>query len=206
VAAGARALLTTPAAGKCYRSAGAEAALTQVLRVAEGGCLESFPQETIVYDAAQASLRTEVHLEAGAHFLGWDIVCLGRPAADERFGNGWCATRLELWREGKRLLTERARFPGGGEILTAAWGLAGYAVTATFVAAGDAPRLAERVREAAGPMEQGLGGITQMEGVLVARCLAPQAEAAKRWLVRVWQAAREALLHKPAAIPRIWYT
>jgi urease accessory protein len=207
VAAGARALLTTPAAGKFYRSAGAEAEQVHAFHVARGGCLEWFPQETIVYTAARARLRTEVHLEAGAHFLGWDVLCLGRPASGERFDRGSCHAALELWRDGHRLLSERARYDGGGEILGAGWGLAGYPVSATFVAAGGDAKLAERVREVLDSANgDGRFAVTALDGVLVARCLGEQAEAAKRRLTQVWSVAREALLGKAAAIPRIWYT
>jgi urease accessory protein len=207
VGPGARALLTTPAAGKFYRTAGADAELVQSLHVAEAGCLEWLPQETLVYSGAQAAVRTEVHLAEGARFLGWEILCLGRPAAGERFESGWCRTSIELWRAGRRLFTERARFEGGGEILDARWGLAGYPLTGTFFAACDDPRLAERVRERVQAVSgDGLFSVTAIEGVLVARYLGQQAEAARRWLVPVWDAVRLALLGKAAALPRIWYT
>jgi len=207
VSEGARALLTTPAAGKLYRSAGAEAEIVQALHVAESGCLEWLPQETIVYSAARAALRTEVHLAGGAGFLGWEVLCLGRPASGERFDSGWCRTGIELWRAGRRLLTERARFAGGGEILDARWGLAGYPLTGTFFAACDDPRLAGQVRERVDAVNgDGLFAVTAMEGVLVARVLGHQAEPARRRLVQVWQAVRRAQLGKEAVLPRIWYT
>jgi urease accessory protein len=207
VSAGARALLTTPAAGKFYRSAGADAEQVNHLRAAEGSTLEWFPQETILYSAAQAILRTEVHLDGDAKFLGWDIVCLGRPASGERFDRGWCRTSVELWRSGRRLLTERARFEGSGEILSAGWGLAGYPITGSFFATSADPRLPERVRQAVSfPAEQGLFGVTALDGVLIARVLAHQAESARRVLSQVWQVVRQELLGKQAVTPRIWYT
>lgn len=207
VSAGARALLTTPASGKFYRSAGADAELVQVLHVAEGGCLEWFPQETLVFNGARATLRTEVHLAEGAQFMGWEILCLGRPSAGERFESGVCRTGIELWREGRRLLTERMHFPGGGDVLHARWGLAGYPLTGTFFAACSDVRLAERVRERVKPLDgDGLFSVTAMDGVMVARYLGHQAEAARRLFVQVWSVVRGAALGKEAAHPRIWYT
>ena len=207
VSAGARALVTTPAAGKFYRTAGADAELVHSLHVAEAGCLEWFPQETLVFAGAQAALRTEVHLAEGAHFLGWEILCLGRPSAGERFESGWCRTGIELWRAGRRLLTERMHFPGGGAVLDARWGLAGYPLTGTFFAACGDPRLAGLVRERVKPLEaDGLFAVTAMDGVLVARELTHQAEVARRQLAQVWSVVRSALLGKEAVPPRIWYT
>lgn len=217
VGAGAEVLLTTPAAGKFYRSAGPEAEQVQSFRVAGGGCLEWLPQETIVYSAARAAQRTEVHLDAGARFIGWDIVCLGRPAAGESFLDGWYRSDLEIWREGRRLVTERARFGGAGDVLSAPWGLAGYPVTATLVAACDEPGVIDAAgidtavidiaRKAGGPDEaNALFGVSRLDGVLIARYLGFQGEAARRTLTRVWAALRETLLGKRAAIPRIWYT
>jgi len=52
VGEGARALVTTPAAGKAYRTLGPVSRQTQALSVADGAALEWLPQETIVYDGA----------------------------------------------------------------------------------------------------------------------------------------------------------
>jgi len=57
---GAHALLTTPGAGKWYRSAGPWA--SQTLRFEVAGALEWLPQESIVFDGALAQLETEVRL------------------------------------------------------------------------------------------------------------------------------------------------
>jgi urease accessory protein len=210
--AGAEVLLTTPAAGKFYRSAGPEAEQVHVLRVAGGGCLEWLPQETIVYSAARAAVRTEVHLDPGARFIGWEIVCLGRPAAGESFREGWYRSSLEVWRAGRRLVTERARFEGAGELLSAPWGLARYPVTATLVAVGDEREgidaaAVEAIRNAGGADEaDALFGVTRLDGVWIARYLGFHGEAARSRLTLAWTALRQALLGKAAAIPRIWYT
>jgi urease accessory protein len=207
----AQALVTTPAAGKFYRSAGPEAAHAQVLHIAPGGCLEWLPQETIVYNASRAVLHTEVHLESGARFIGWDVFCLGRPASGETFASGWYRSTLEIWRAGRRLLTERALYKGGAEVLRAPWGLSNYPVAGMLVAAigADDPgdRLRDAARQAAGPPgDKELFGITRLDSLLVARYLGHHGDAARRKLIAVWQALREGLLGRPVAIPRIWYT
>jgi urease accessory protein len=202
---GSRVLLTTPAAGKFYRGTDLAAEQSQVIRVASGACVEWLPQETIVFDGALAALRTEVHLERDAQFIGWDILCLGRPAAAETFTQGRFHADMEIWRDGRPLLIERGRIAGSGDLLTAPWGLAGYPVSATLVAVGEAPGMVEAARAAAGPDEpDGLLGITGIEGILVARYLGRHTEAARLRLTRVWDLARQALLGKPAEAPPIW--
>ncbi|MCK6389332.1 MAG: urease accessory protein UreD, partial [Zoogloea sp.] len=88
VEAGAHAQLTTPGAGKWYRSAGADASQTLELQVADGACLEWLPQESIVFDGARARMDTRIALAADSRLMAWDILCLGRAAAGERFGSG----------------------------------------------------------------------------------------------------------------------
>ncbi|WP_303908751.1 urease accessory protein UreD, partial [Thiohalomonas denitrificans] len=87
-AAEAGALITTPGATKFYRSAGPRAYMEQRLNVADGGALEWLPQENIVFPGALADIRTRIDLKGQAGFIGWETLCLGRPAADERFDAG----------------------------------------------------------------------------------------------------------------------
>src|SRR5690606_35765534 len=68
VAAGpaARALLTTPGAGKWYKSHGRVAQQRLNFSIADDALLEWLPQETIVFDAANAQMRTHVALTGNA--------------------------------------------------------------------------------------------------------------------------------------------
>jgi urease accessory protein len=63
---GAHAQLTTPGAGKWYRSAGLEASQTLDFTLAAGAALEWLPQETIVFDGARARMGATVALAADA--------------------------------------------------------------------------------------------------------------------------------------------
>ena len=78
---GAHALITTPAANKFYRSAGATARQVQELRVEAGATLEWLPQEQSLFNAARVDSLTRVALGDSARFLGWEITALGRPAS-----------------------------------------------------------------------------------------------------------------------------
>jgi urease accessory protein len=200
---GARALVTTPAAGKVYRTreGRAPAAQRHRLTVEAGGSLEWLPQETILYDGARVELDTRVDLDEGAAFIGWEILCLGRPAAGERFARGACRQRLELWRDGLPLCLERARLDGGAPVLDAPWGLRGAPVSGTLLAT-PAPPL-DLVRSL--PSGE-LTSATVIGDVLVARVLSGSAERAREHFIRLWALLRLALLGRPASAPRIWRT
>ncbi|HXH04370.1 MAG TPA: urease accessory protein UreD, partial [Candidatus Competibacteraceae bacterium] len=114
LAPGARALLTTPSAGKVYRSSGAVASVEHCLHVTDGAALEWLPQELIVYQGARLRALTRVELASAARFIGWEILCLGRPAAGEGFATGCVRLALELWRDGHPLYREHGHYPGGG--------------------------------------------------------------------------------------------
>ena len=144
----AHALLTTPAATKLYRSAGACSLIQQTLRAAGDALLEWLPQETIVFSGAIADVRTRIELSGSARFIGWEISCLGRPAAAERFDRGELGQRIELVRDGKLVYSERASYLGGAPVLAAPWGLRGEPVVGTLLCAGvDLGDELERLRE-----------------------------------------------------------
>jgi urease accessory protein len=202
---GARALVTTPAAGKVYRGDERPAAsVRQRLTVGAGGSLEWFPQETIVFEGGRVELETRVDLAEQGAFVGWELVCLGRPAAGEGFTAGACRQRFELWRAGRPLCLERARFDGGARALTAAWGLAGAPVTGTLLATPVAAPLAELRAWSGHPGE--LTSATSLEDVLVCRYLGASAERARAYFSRVWELVRPLLLQRPGHSPRIWST
>jgi urease accessory protein len=203
---GGHALLTTPASTKFYRSAGPAATQVQRLSVAAGAALEWLPQDTILFDGCRAELDTRVDLALGGVFIGWEVLCLGRPASGEAYARGRCRQRLELWRDNSPLLLERAHLDGGEPVLTAPWGLAGHGVTAMLVAAPANRETLDAVRETVAPATGELFGATLVDDVLVCRYLGAQAQAALRRFESAWRAVRPLLLNRPACPPRIWRT
>lgn len=205
---GARALLTTPAATKLYRSAGPRARIEQSLHVAPEACLEWLPQETIAFSAAEAELHTRVDLAAGARFLGWEIVCLGRPASGASFERGQVTQRIELRQASQLRYRERANYRGGSAVLHAAWGLRAQPVVGTLLAAGrDLGMLLPELRAACESVAPpALAAVSCMGELTVVRYLGPSTEEARGCFVRAWQVLRPALAGAPACEPRIWAT
>ena len=85
---GARALITTQAAERSYRSRGGHARLHQRLQVAPQASAIWLPQESIVFDGGRFERRTEVVLAEGAAWLGGEVLVLGRTAMGERVATG----------------------------------------------------------------------------------------------------------------------
>jgi urease accessory protein len=203
---GAHVLLTTPAATRWYKAAGREARQTSEITVADGAVAEWLPQETIVFNQAEARIATEVTLGAGAVYAGWEITCLGRRASGEIFESGHLRQQLDIKRGDRLIWTERLSFRAGDRLLHSPIGLAGRHVSGTMVvAAGPLPAdLLETCRERT-PID-GEGAITALPDVTIARYLGGSAEHAKtyfeslRAILRPWYAGR------PALRPRLWDT
>ena len=134
---GAHALLTAPSASKFYAADAHNVAQRQTTDInVAGGMLEWLPRETIIYDGARAEMRTSVELDNASACIGWEMICLGRPAANESFTHGSVRQSLILTREGLPLLHEVLRFEGGDALQKCACGLDDQAVSATLFAVG----------------------------------------------------------------------
>ena len=210
--AGTHALITTPGATRFYRSSGAAAAQHARLRVSEGARLEWLPLESLAYSGCIAENRVQLDLANGAEAIGWDVLALGLPAADEAFKAGSFTQHLELpgrWIERGRIAADDAR------LLDSPLGLAGLRVMATlWFASGstmpDARREAflEAARECASRslLAARCGATSPFEGVIVMRALAERVEPAMALLHQVRGAWRHLAWGLAPNPPRVWQT
>jgi urease accessory protein len=206
---GARALLTTPAATKVYRrrlDAG-PTRQAQELRVGPRCSAEWLPQETILFHGAEVALHTVARLEADAVFIGWEVLCFGRPVLGERFSRGECRQRLELWRDGRPLCLERMQLRAGSPAFDSPWGLAGRPVVGTLLASPPPAMPLDDLRALCAALPSGeLAAVSVLEGALVARYLGTSVERCRALFVQLWSLLRPPLLGRPAVRPRIWST
>jgi urease accessory protein len=199
------ALITTPGAGKWYGSTGDAASQSLAFDVGAGAMLEWLPQETIIFDRARADMSTRVVLHEGAVYVGWEILCLGRTAAGERFNAGAVRVNVEVFHGDARLWTERARFAGGDPLLESPAGLAGNTVSATLLVAGqDIPADLLAACRAIPAGEQATGGMTRLPRIAVARYLGHSGEDARSYFTKLWAVLRPVLKGRDAVLPRIW--
>ncbi len=202
----AHALLTTPAAGKFYRQRGPRLALvTQELRL-DGGTLEWLPQENIYYPDSAVRLCTRVRLDPTARFVGWELHCLGLPAAAAALGHGTVRTSFELRLGEQPLLLERLVLEG--ESLTARWGLANFPAYGTCLAYPARLVDLDRVRATASSLNcaELILACTIVDGVLCCRGRALRVDHLKHAFIELWRVLRPAVLGREAVAPRIWAT
>lgn len=202
-------LLTSPGAGKWYRSAGAHASQRLCFTLAKDSVLEWLPQETILFDGARAQMDMQVELEQGAIFMGWEIVCLGRAAAGEKFAHGHLRQTVRINLAGRALWREYGDLAGGASLMHSPAGLAGCTVTGTLILAGKTvpPDLLEACRDIAVDDRAGeYCGVTVLPDMLIARYLGHKSEGARRYFIALWQLLRPFAAGRGVSIPRIWMT
>ena len=208
----AHALVTTPGATRFYRSTGAAATQTLHATLAGGARLEWLPLETIAYSGCIARNALRFELAAGAEMIGWDVLALGLPAADQPFARGSFTQAIEFpgrWLE--RGVVDAA----DTRLLDSPLGWAGQRVLGTlWFAAGSALPAARRetllatARSAAEghALQRSAGATATHDGIVVLRVLAPRVEPLMDLLMAVWAGWREAAWHLPACAPRVWRT
>ena len=213
--AGAHALITTPGATRFYRSEGPTALQQTRLQLADGARLEWLPMETIVYSGCRAENRLRAELAPGAEMIGWDVLSLGLPAADQPFARdtqGWYCQHLEL----PGVWLERGRIAAADHaLLQGPLGWAGHTVLATlWFAAGAAldpvrrDTLLDAARDAAGrhALAATAGATSPQSPIVVLRVLALHVEPAMQLLAQVRAVWRQAAWGLGAEPPRIWRT
>jgi urease accessory protein len=207
LASGAHALITTPGATRFYRSAGPPAQQQVRAQLADGARLEWLPLETIAYTGCQVRNALHFDLAPDAEMIGWDLLALGLPAADQTFLQGSYLQELSLpglWQERGRidaadaLLLDSPLGWDGRRVLGTLWFATGSALSA---ARRDA--LLESARE---PLARHAGATAVHERVVVLRVLAERVEPAMALLAAVrgaWRSLAWGLAPNP---PRVWRT
>lgn len=221
---------TSPGAAKFYRceAHAPEQLQTLELQAADTSLLEWLPQETILFEAANARLITNIHLSETASFLGWEISCLGRTASGEAFKSGRLNQTLNLYRANILQHRERLHLQPGDLIHDAPWGLNQQPVFGTLLAAltpdntnNNDMNTAEQRYALSDQLIATVGEIrtlltkfgdphcwsaTCKEGIILVRYLGPHTEPCKHG----FNAVRELLLNTfkqiQPATPRIWAT
>jgi urease accessory protein len=202
----AHAQLTQPAASKWYRSDGPTASQHVQARVHEHGILEWLPQGAIVFDGARAESTLRLAMAPTSRVIAWELACLGRAAAGERFATGRWRQCIEIVRGDALIWSERANLAGGSALLASPAGLNGAPIFGTFVAA--SPALDDAALAAAREVMafRGECAVTRLPDVLVARYRGPASDDGTRYFEDLWSVLRPRLIGRPAVAPRIWST
>lgn len=214
------AMVTTQAAEKVYRSTGADTRITVVLRVGNGGWLEWMPQETILFDGSRLDRRTIVDLDAGARFLGGEVVVFGRTAHGEGLTRGYLRDAWQIRIAGRLTWADTLRLEGDIAALrnrAAAFDKAVAAATLVYVA-DDAANHLEAVRAIVANLADNTKdsatsamaasslrlAVSCVNGLLVIRGLATDARLLRQAVLGCWSAMRALVGGLPRQLPRVW--
>ena len=196
------ALVTTPAAGKFYRSSGELAHQSILLKIAEGAGLEWLPQETIIYEGSRVNASLRIELGIHSRFIGWDVTVLGRPAANEGFTVGEAALNIQMFCANLPFYLERTILDPLA--FAAPWGMNGHAALGTLLAYPATTENLETVREIIGDMPG--RGVTKIGELLICRGLDNRADRLRSFFQMVWAHVRPSVMGRKACTPRIWAT
>lgn len=206
----AQALLTTPSAGKFYRTdkhLNPQIQCTSIT-VDKNASIEWFPQETIVFDGCKGVLNNEYHLNPSSRFFTWEITCFGRRFGNAPFNGGEFRQGLTFTLDGDPLLIENSQFHGGQPMMSRQWGLQNRTVWGSFYAYVVSRSQTQEIKEQWQYTSQDNHqlAITNVDSLFIARYLGDSAEEAKNIFTNLWQALRPMVLNRTAEAPRIWKT
>ncbi len=210
--AGSHGVITTPGATRFYRSEGDTARQQTHISLAADSRLEWLPQEALCYSGCLADNQLRMDVAPGAEMIGWDVVALGLPHANQPFVAGRMHQHIEVpgvWLERGTLDATDQR------LLNSPLGLAGHRCMASLFLVCGTP-LARARRELAldaartllhaDPLSATSGATSPHPQVVVVRVLAPVVEPAMALLRTVREAWRSELWEVAASDPRIWAT
>ncbi|MEQ1486501.1 urease accessory protein UreD [Methyloglobulus sp.] len=199
---GSHALITTPAAGKFYRSDGLWASQKVNIDITEGAVVEWLPQETIIYQGAQLKSTININLANSARFIGWEILSLGRPASGEGFDYGAVDLNWHIRCDHRPLFLERLRLDA--EAFAARWGLQGFSACGTFFAKTANKQSLAAVQNLIA--NEPCRGVTLIDDILICRALDARSDRLRAFFEQVWATIRPEVLQRQSRIPRIWLT
>jgi urease accessory protein len=204
VGARAAARLTSQAAERVYRSAGATTTVDTKLVVARDAWLEWLPNETILFDRARLARRLAVTLALGARCLAAELTVFGRRARGERFTTGLLHDRWEIRRRDRLVWTDALLLEGDvAATIDHPACFDGAGAHAVVICAGPGAAAALPGIRAALP-EDGPIAASMVGDIVVMRGLAREPHVLRAALAPAVAAARAAFGGWPARVPPTW--
>ena len=194
---GARAILTTQACERIYRSTGALVNVTNRIALEAGARLDWLPQDTILFDGGRIERRMEADLAGDAELLVSEATVFGRAAMGEIVQDGSFRDRWRIRRDGRLVFADELRLDGDiARQLQRPAILAGNAAMATvLLVASECERFLEPARE----VIEDAGGASAWGGKLLARIAASDSLCLRRTLIPLLS-----LLSAGRALPKVW--
>jgi urease accessory protein len=198
--AGTRAIASSQAAERIYRSVAGPVTVRNTLAVGAGADLAWLPQETILFDRSALDRRLEIDLAPDARLLAAETIVFGRTARGEVVRETSVTDAWRVTRAGKLVWADTLAIDGDADALLArrATGAGAVASATVLLVAPDGPARLDDVRAL---LETDTGveaGASAWEGLLVARLLSADARALRDRLMAL-------VVHLSGRpMPRVW--
>jgi urease accessory protein len=201
-----RALATSQAAEKVYRSGDRSVRVETSIAAAAGSRVEWMPQPTILFDGANLVRHTRLDVAGDARLMAGEVTILGRAAHGERLGQGSLFDEWAVRRDGRLVWIDRTRVDDWADVLDDPNGFGGAEATALLVYAG--PDAAARLDEARSLLDAAgtVAGATVIDGLLVLRWLGREAARLVSAYADFWRRFRARIGFGAAILPTIWQT
>jgi len=198
---GTKAVITTQACEKSYKSSHGIATVSTNLKVEKSATLHWLPQETILYNQSALQRRFNVALTADSRFIAFEAVVLGRQAMGETvidciFKDRWRITHDDklIFADDVKITADQIRHQANNA------GLAGNFVLASLFYSGPESdeELQVWVDRLRGLLKKHAGGLSAFNGKITGRFLMPDAYALRQQLI--------AMIHELTGqdVPKVW--
>jgi urease accessory protein len=194
---GARAVVTTQACEKIYRSLeGEPASVETMISVGSGAQLHWLPQEAILFDRGALRRSLDVELAPDASFLGVESIVFGRQAMGEKVTYASFHDRLRIRRDGRLVYADNLHLNGPVSSLLARPAIAGGGGACAIIVH-VAPGAERRIE----PLRESVSGIaaSAFDGKLLARLIAGDVYGLRQKLVPALE-----LLSSGQGLPKAW--
>lgn len=203
-----RALVTTQAAERIYRSREGVARISTTLEVGERAAAYWLPQETILFDAGRLDRTTDVWMSRDASLFAVESIVFGRAGMGETTASGRVFDRWRIRIDGMLVFADALRLDDSGNAgldrqldRAAVMGDARAMATMIYVGEDAASRLAG-FRQALARCDV-IGGASDLGPLVVARVVATSSQQLRAAIASVFEAVGDDG-RQNLQLPRVW--
>jgi len=192
--------LSTQSAERIYRALDAPATITTTLHLGHHAKLDYLPQETIFFNAFALHRTLDIHLEPTSNLLAIESLIFGRQSSGETIQTGHLRDRITLHKNGKPIYQDMTRLDGNIAQHLSRPAIAGGASAMSCLIL-HAPDAASYLTPLRALLETSTltAGATLLDGILIARLLAPNSQTLRKTVTAALK-----LLRDQDPLPTVW--
>jgi urease accessory protein len=199
--AGTHVVLTTPSASKIYRATGPGARCETEISLGQGAILEYLPDHLIPHPGAALAQNLAIRMAPQSCAIVYDAVAAGRIARNERWRFREIRSEISIHFDGAARFLSRSSLTPSSRRVDAAGIMDGFDYFGSIIALRHGAELKANHRAldtAIQEIPDVWGGATSLAaGGLLAKFLAPSADALARTMVRGWSVVRRHMIQLP---------